>query len=91
MIWETTRACDLACLHCRADALPQRDARELAFRHVEKLVYDIKSFGAPYPIFVLTGGDPAKRSDIFDIISYASSAGLRVAEHHLQRRQAEDQ
>ena len=39
----------------------------------------IKAFGAPYPLFILTGGDPAKRSDIFDIIAYARGEGLRVA------------
>src|SRR5581483_9133095 len=27
--WEITRACDLACRHCRAEAVPTRDPREL--------------------------------------------------------------
>jgi AdoMet-dependent heme synthase len=43
------------------------------------LIQGIKAFGAPYPLFILTGGDPAKRSDIFDIIAYAHGEGLRVA------------
>jgi MoaA/NifB/PqqE/SkfB family radical SAM enzyme len=43
------------------------------------LIQGIKAFGAPYPLFILTGGDPAKRSDIFDIIAYAHGQGLRVA------------
>jgi radical SAM protein with 4Fe4S-binding SPASM domain len=42
-------------------------------------MHDIKAFGAPYPLFILTGGDPAKRPDIFDIIAYARGEGLRVA------------
>ena len=79
VVWETTRACDLACVHCRAEANPQRSARELTFTEVQKLFFDIKAFGKPYPLLVLTGGDPAKRSDIFDIIAYARGAGLRVA------------
>ncbi|HEX6629843.1 MAG TPA: hypothetical protein VF048_02080, partial [Gemmatimonadaceae bacterium] len=29
VIWETTRACDLACLHCRASAHPLRHPDEL--------------------------------------------------------------
>ncbi|WP_413098606.1 radical SAM/SPASM domain-containing protein [Streptomyces sp. Inha503] len=29
VIWESTRACPLACLHCRAEAVPDRDPREL--------------------------------------------------------------
>jgi hypothetical protein len=29
VIWEVTRACALACVHCRADAIHRRDPREL--------------------------------------------------------------
>jgi radical SAM protein len=79
VVWETTRACDLACLHCRAEAIAQRSAAELSFEEAQGLVQSVKAFGAPYPLFILTGGDPAKRSDIFDIISYAREQGLRVA------------
>jgi MoaA/NifB/PqqE/SkfB family radical SAM enzyme len=66
-------------LHCRAEANSQRSAGELSFAEAQGLVQSIKAFGAPYPLFVLTGGDPAKRADIFDIISYARAEGLRVA------------
>src|SRR5918995_1030977 len=79
VVWETTRACDLACVHCRAGANPRRSAGELMFEDVQTLIQCIKAFGAPYPLFILTGGDPAKRSDIFDIIAYARGEGLRVA------------
>jgi MoaA/NifB/PqqE/SkfB family radical SAM enzyme len=79
VVWETTRACDLACWHCRAEANPQRSAAELTFEEVQGLVQSVKAFGPPYPLFILTGGDPTKRSDIFDIISYAREQGLRVA------------
>jgi AdoMet-dependent heme synthase len=79
VVWETTRACDLACIHCRAEARALRDPSELNFAEAQGLIQNIKAFGPPYPIFVLTGGDPAKRPDIFDIIKYARSEGLRVA------------
>jgi AdoMet-dependent heme synthase len=78
-VWETTRACDLACVHCRAEANPQRSADELTFEEAQELVRSVKAFGMPYPLFILTGGDPAKRPDIFDIITYAKAEGLRVA------------
>ena len=45
-------------------ANPQRSAGELTFEKVQTLVQCIKAFGAPYTLFILTGGDPAKRSDI---------------------------
>jgi AdoMet-dependent heme synthase len=79
VVWETTRACDLACVHCRAEANPQRIPEELTFAEAQRLVKGVKTFEMPYPLFILTGGDPAKRSDIFDIISYARAEGLRVA------------
>jgi radical SAM protein len=79
VVWETTRACDLACIHCRAEARARRDPSELSFAEAQELIQNVKAFGSPYPIFVLTGGDPAKRPDIFDIITYARSEGLRVA------------
>ncbi|HSQ14236.1 MAG TPA: TIGR04053 family radical SAM/SPASM domain-containing protein [Candidatus Deferrimicrobium sp.] len=79
VVWETTRACDLACIHCRAEARAVRDPSELSFAEAQGLIQSVKAFGSPYPIFVLTGGDPAKRPDIFAIIEYARSEGLRVA------------
>jgi radical SAM protein len=79
VIWETTRACDLACLHCRAEANPQRNSEELTFTEAQRLIGSVKAFGQPFPILILTGGDPIKRPDIFDIIRYARAAGLRVA------------
>src|SRR5690242_8068391 len=79
VVWETTRACDLACVHCRAEANPERSKNELTFAQAQELVQRVKEFGTPYPLFILTGGDPAKRPDIFDIISYARAEGLRVA------------
>ena len=79
VVWETTRACDLACVHCRAEANPQRSAGELTFEEAQALVQGVKAFGTPSPLFILTGGDPAKRPDIFDIIAYARAEGLRVA------------
>jgi len=79
VVWETTRACDLACVHCRAEANPRRSAGELTFGAAQTLVHGVKEFGAPYPLFILTGGDPVKRPDIFDIVAYAREQGLRVA------------
>ena len=77
VIWETTQACDLACLHCRACAVPQRDPRELSTGEAKRLIDDICRFGRP--LFVLTGGDPLKRPDAVKIVRYGVDAGLRVA------------
>ncbi|HYG77590.1 MAG TPA: radical SAM protein [Planctomycetota bacterium] len=77
VIWEVTRACDLRCVHCRAEAIVQRHPLELTFKEGCKLIDQIREFGKP--LFVITGGDPLKRPDIYDLIKYGDQKGLRVA------------
>lgn len=79
VIWEVTRACALACVHCRADAIPRRDPRELTTAEARDLVDQVCAFGPPLPLFVLTGGDPMWRKDLAEIVGYAASRGLAVA------------
>ena len=75
--WEVTRACAFSCRHCRAEAHPKADPRELNSAEALALVDQIKEFGDP--ILVITGGDPMMRRDVFDILSYASEKGLRTS------------
>ncbi len=79
VIWETTRACDLSCRHCRAEASPQHDPDTLSYEESCALIDQVESFGTPRPLFILTGGDPFKRADIFDLVAYADGRGLPVA------------
>jgi radical SAM protein len=74
VIWEVSRACDLACVHCRASAIPTREAGELTTAEGLRLVRQLRGFG--HPVFVLTGGDPLKRPDIYELISGAVGEGL---------------
>jgi radical SAM protein len=77
VIWETTQACDLACVHCRACAQPIRSCLELSTDEAKRLIDEVAALGAP--VFVLTGGDPLKRPDIFDLVEYASTHGVRIS------------
>jgi len=77
--WETTRACDLACRHCRAEAAPEPDPAELTPAEGMRLLEQIAAFGEPLPHLVLTGGDPLKRRDLFDLIAAARRLGLGVS------------
>ncbi len=79
VIWETTYACDLACRHCRAEAQPEHDPLALSTEEARQLLHQVEGFGRPRPIFIFTGGDPFKRSDLFDLVYYASNIGLPVA------------
>ena len=38
----------------------------------------VADFGKPYPILIFTGGDPLMRRDIWELLEYAKSLGLRV-------------
>lgn len=77
VIWEMTRACALACRHCRAEAIPHRNPGELSTTEAFALVDQVARCSDP--IFVLTGGDPLMRDDIYKIAEYATNKGLRVA------------
>lgn len=76
VIWETTHACDLACVHCRANAEPNPDPDELNHEQAKKLIRDVKEMGTP--IFVFSGGDPLKRPDLETLVRYAKSLELRT-------------
>ncbi|MFQ5849565.1 MAG: TIGR04053 family radical SAM/SPASM domain-containing protein [Candidatus Binatia bacterium] len=77
--WELTRACDLACRHCRAEAMAQRDPGELSTPEAMGLLKSIGEFGGHAPHLVLTGGDPLKRPDFFDLLGYGARLGLRMS------------
>lgn len=77
VIWETTQACDLACVHCRACAQPLRDNLELSTAEARRLIDQIAELQAP--VFVMTGGDPLKRPDIYDLVEHAAHRGVRAS------------
>lgn len=79
VIWEATRACALACVHCRAEAQPGRDPRELDTEQATELMRQVASFGKPSPIFVITGGDPFERPDLLELVRRGRELGLAVA------------
>ncbi len=76
VIWETTQACALACMHCRASAQPLRHPEELSTEEGFKLLAEVKQMGTP--VFILSGGDPAKRPDLLDLVREGKRLGLRM-------------
>ncbi|HEY5038922.1 MAG TPA: TIGR04053 family radical SAM/SPASM domain-containing protein, partial [bacterium] len=73
-IWEVTRACDLACRHCRADAQERRDPLELNTEQALALIGQIADWKVP--LFVLTGGDCLKRDDLMILVGECSRRGI---------------
>src|SRR5574338_617092 len=76
--WELTRACDLACRHCRAEASPNPDPNELGTARVLEVLDRLATF-SPIPHVIFTGGDPLKRADLFDLIGAARARGFDVS------------
>jgi radical SAM protein len=79
VFWETTRACALACRHCRASATLQALPGELTHDEGLALIDQVAEFGRPYPILVLTGGDCLLRPDLFELVAHATSLGIPTA------------
>lgn len=77
VFWETTKACNLSCKHCRA--VPQRalGPDELNTRQAFDLIDAIGKVSKP--VMILSGGEPLFRPDIFDIASYGVESGFRMA------------
>jgi len=78
VFWETTQACDLVCLHCRACAQAAPAREELSTAEARLLIEQLCEFPKP-PMLVITGGDPLKRADIFELVEYADRQGLDVS------------
>ena len=76
--WELTRACDLACRHCRAEAVPERAPDELTTAECERVLRELATAG-PAPHVVFTGGDPLKRPDLVALVKYGVGLGLGVS------------
>ncbi len=75
-IWETTQACDLVCQHCRAAARPERDELELSTAEGKRLLGQFAE--ARVPLVVFTGGDPAKRPDLLELVAHGAALGLNL-------------
>jgi AdoMet-dependent heme synthase len=77
VFWETTKACNLNCRHCRA--VPQRSIgpRELTTRQAFDLLDSIAAVARP--VLVMSGGEPLFRPDLFDLAGYGVESGFRMA------------
>ena len=74
--WETTRSCNLSCVHCRAAAERGPYSGELDTNAALRLLDQIAEAGRP--IVILTGGEPLLRSDIFRLAEHGDRLGLRM-------------
>ncbi len=76
LAWEVTRACPLRCVHCRAEAQPNRHGSELSTEEGFALINDVAQMGTK--VFVITGGDPLARPDIYSLLMKSVATGMHV-------------
>lgn len=75
--WETTRRCNLKCVHCRSSSeLDIVGHADFSLDEAKAIIDNITSFASP--VLVLSGGEPLLREDIFDIAQYGTDKGLRM-------------
>jgi len=74
--WETTRSCNLSCIHCRAAAEKGPYEGELDTKEALEFLDTVASFSKP--VIILTGGEPLMRPDIYELAAYGTKLGLRM-------------
>ncbi len=74
--WETTRSCNLSCIHCRASAGKGPYEGELSTKEALEFLDTVASFSKP--VIILTGGEPLMRPDIYELAAYGTKLGLRM-------------
>ena len=76
--WELTRACPLACRHCRAAAQRERHPAELTVEEGRAFMTDLAQ-AFPGAVLILTGGEPLSRPDALELAAIGSELGLQMA------------
>ncbi|MBI4200094.1 MAG: radical SAM protein, partial [Chloroflexi bacterium] len=76
VVWNTTRRCNLHCIHCYTESKDQPYPNELSHQEGLALIDQLASFGVP--VLLLSGGEPLYRPGILELATYAANKGLRV-------------
>ncbi|MFG1519662.1 MAG: TIGR04053 family radical SAM/SPASM domain-containing protein [Thermoplasmataceae archaeon] len=79
IFWETTKACDLACRHCRASAIMNPLPDEMNVEESIRFVRSISSFEGMKPVTILSGGDVMKKRGLKEIIGEFNRLNLKFS------------
>jgi putative heme d1 biosynthesis radical SAM protein NirJ1 len=75
VVWNATKACNLQCVHCYADAGSKRDEGELTTAEAKEFIAGLGRFRVPVLLF--SGGEPLLREDIFELVDYCRLYRIR--------------
>jgi 12,18-didecarboxysiroheme deacetylase len=76
IVWNSTKACNLRCVHCYYTARAQPDLDEMTTAEAKLMIDDLAAFGAP--VFLFSGGEPLLRQDLPELGAYAVKRGMRT-------------
>lgn len=77
VVWNCTGRCNLRCIHCYAGATDRGTNGQMDTAAGRRFISDLAEFKVPVILF--SGGEPLLRKDIFELASFASANGIRVA------------
>jgi putative heme d1 biosynthesis radical SAM protein NirJ1 len=75
VVWNSTRTCNLNCIHCYMDSEAKKYSGELTTEEAKQMIDDLADFKVPVLLF--SGGEPLIRPDILELAEYAGSKGIR--------------
>ncbi len=76
VVWNMTKACNLKCQHCYAQATAGPAPEELSTAQARAMIDDLAQYGAPVLLF--SGGEPLMRPDLPELARYAVGKGMRA-------------
>lgn len=75
VVWNCTRRCNLACVHCYAQSANKHYQGEMTTDEGLALIDNVAEFGVPVILF--SGGEPLMREDLATLIERVGSLGVR--------------
>ena len=76
VVWNITRTCNLRCVHCYSDSMAARYPGELEWEQMQAVVKDLAAY--QIPSLLLSGGEPLIHPRFFDLVDFATEAGLKL-------------
>lgn len=76
VVWNATRRCNLACVHCYSRSDAQCSDEEMSTVQGKALIDMLADFGVPVLLF--SGGEPLAREDTPELAAYAAERGLHT-------------
>jgi len=75
VVWNSTKRCNLKCIHCYANATQIPADGELSTSEAKSFIQDLADFDVPVLLF--SGGEPLLRVDVLELAIYARELGVR--------------